>query len=172
MKKAVILIADHYQDLEVWYPLLRLKEAGWSVVSAGVESRKNYTGKNGYPIVVDTHVDEIRAEEFDCVIVPGGWAPDYIRRSPSALEIVRRMNDQRRIVAAICHAGWVLCSAGILKGRRCTSFSAIKDDMVNAGATWEDAETVVDRNLVTARKPEDLPAFCRAILDVASHGEC
>jgi protease I len=169
MKKAVILIGEQYQDLEVWYPLLRLREAGWSVVTAGVENKKEYRGKHGYPITVDTTVEEIRGADYDCVIIPGGWAPDFIRRSQVALELVRGMNDAKKTVAAICHAGWVLSSAGVLRGRKVTSFSAIKDDMVNAGATWEDKEVVVDGNLVTSRKPDDLPAFCQAILAVAAH---
>lgn len=169
MKKAVVLIADHYQDLEVWYPILRLREAGWTVVSAGVDKKREYEGKNGYPITVDTHVSEIRASEYDAVIVPGGWAPDYIRRHEAALNIVRELDRAKKTVAAICHAGWVLCSANILNGRRCTSFSAIKDDMVNAGANWVDEEVVVDGNLITSRKPDDLPAFCKAILSVSSH---
>jgi protease I len=165
MKKAVILIADDYQDLEVWYPLLRLREAGWQVVTAGVDSKKDYRGKNGYPIKVDTTVEEIQAKAFDCVIIPGGWAPDYIRRSHVAVELVTQMNADRKCVAAICHAGWVLASANIVRGRNCTSFSAIKDDLVNAGANWIDKEVVIDGNLITSRKPDDLPAFCKAILE-------
>jgi protease I len=165
MKKAVVLVADEYQDLEVWYPYLRLKEAGWTVVAAGTERKKEYRGKNGYPMTVDTEVEEVRAADFDCVVVPGGWAPDLIRRNPKAVGLVREMNEQGKTIAAICHAGWVLVSAGILKGKRCTSFFAIKDDMVNAGAEWIDAEVVVDGNLITSRKPADLPAFCKAILD-------
>ena len=168
MKRAVILIADDYQDLEVWYPLLRLREAGFSVLTAGIEAKKAYRGKNGYPITVDTSIEEIKATDFDCVVVPGGWAPDYIRRHRAALELVRQMNKDHKVVAAICHAGWVLASAGILRGRKCTSYSAIKDDMVNAGAQWTDEEVVVDRNLVTSRKPDDLPAFCKAILELVS----
>lgn len=165
MKKAVILISQDYQDLEVWYPLLRLREAGWTVVTAGTEGRKSYTGKNGYPITVDTAVEEIRASEYDCVVIPGGWAPDYIRRNKAALELIRELDKNAKTVAAICHAGWVLVSAGILKGRRCTSFYAIKDDMVNAGAEWSDEAVVVHKNLITSRTPDDLPAFCKAILD-------
>lgn len=167
MKKAVVLIADDYQDLEVWYPLLRLREAGWTVVTAGVDSKKHYKGKNGYPITVDTTVEEIRSNDFDCVIVPGGWAPDYIRRSVAAVDLVAQMSKSGKIVAAICHGGWVLASANILRGKQCTSFSAIKDDMVNAGAVWSDKEVVIDGGLVTARKPDDLPAFCKAILSLA-----
>lgn len=165
MKKAVILISDDYQDLEVWYPLLRLREAGWAVVTAGTEGKRDYRGKNGYPITVDTHVSEVRSNDFDVIVVPGGWAPDYIRRNATALKLVAEMNAAKKTVAAICHAGWVLASAGILKGRRCTSFSGIKDDVVNAGAEWLDAEVVIDGNLITSRKPDDLPAFCKAILE-------
>lgn len=167
MKKAIILIADDYQDLEVWYPLLRLREAGWNVVTAGVDIKKDYIGKNGYPIKVQTNVDEIKPDDFDCVVIPGGWAPDYIRRNKAALDLVASMNATGKIVAAICHAGWVLCSAKVLRGRKCTSFSAIKDDMIHAGAEWVDEEVVIDGNLVTSRKPDDLPAFCRAILSLA-----
>ena len=164
MKKAVILVADEYQDLEVWYPLLRLREAGWTVMTAGVEAKNQYRGKHGYPITVDTVVDEIRADAFDCVIIPGGWAPDIIRRHNVAVELVSQMFRQNKLVAAICHAGWVLVSANILRGKQCTSFSAIKDDLVNAGAIWSDKEVVIDGNLITSRKPDDLPAFCKAIL--------
>lgn len=164
MKKAVVLIASDYQDLEVWYPILRLREAGWKVVSAGVESKDKYKGKWGYPITVDTMVEEISADAYDTVIVPGGWAPDIIRRNQSAVDLVHKMHASGKTVAAICHAGWVLVSAGILKGKRCTSFVAIKDDMVNAGANWVDEDVVVDGNLITSRTPDDLPAFCKAIL--------
>ena len=164
MKKAVILIADDYQDLEVWYPILRLREAGWQVCTAGIDSKQDYKGKFGYPTRVDTHVDELKGKDFDCVIIPGGWAPDFIRRSQIAVEFVAQMYHTNKIVAAICHGGWVLASAKILSGKKATSFFAIKDDMTNAGAIWSDNEVVVDGNLVTARKPEDLPAFCKEIL--------
>lgn len=166
-KSAVVLIADDYQDLEVWYPILRMREAGWNVVSAGTDGKRVYKGKFGYPISVDTTVEEVRAKDFDVVVIPGGWAPDYIRRNESALELVRDLDRAHKVVAAICHAGWVLASAGILAKRRCTSFFAIKDDVVNAGAEWLDAEVVLDRNLITSRKPDDLPAFCKAILESA-----
>ena len=167
MKRAVILIADEHHDLEVWYPILRLREAGWTVVSAGIDSKKNYEGKFGYPITVDTHIDEVQAKDFDAVIVPGGWAPDYIRRSQVAIEFVAEMARTGKLVAAICHGGWVLISANILKGKQVTSVSAIKDDMINAGALWLDKDVVVDDNLITSRKPDDLPIFCKTILSLA-----
>ncbi|MCS6953052.1 MAG: type 1 glutamine amidotransferase [Bryobacteraceae bacterium] len=165
-KRIAILVDNIYQDLEVWYPYYRFKEAGAEVVSVGAAAGEKYTGKYGYPIVSDRSYDQVRAAEFDGVVIPGGYAPDLIRRYPAALQFVRDMDAESKLVAAICHAGWVLCSAGILKGRRVTCFSAIKDDVVNAGAIYEDAEVVVDRNLVTSRKPDDLPAFCRAAISV------
>jgi protease I len=152
--------------LEVWYPYYRLKEAGAQVVAVGAQAGETYTSKFGYPIKSDLSYDQVKASEFDGVIVPGGYAPDHIRRHPKAIAFVRALDGQGKLVAAICHAGWVLCSAGILKGRRATCFFAIKDDVVNAGARYEDAEVVVDNNLVTSRKPDDLPAFCRASIQV------
>jgi protease I len=168
--KTIALMVDQlYQELEVWYPLLRLKEAGANVVTIGAEAGKTYASKLGYPVKADKSYDEVRANDFDGIVVPGGFAPDHIRRHPKANQLVRDIDAQGKLVAAICHAPWVLCSAGILKGRRATSFFAIKDDVVNAGAIWEDAEVVVDNNLVTSRKPEDLPAFCKACIDVLVH---
>lgn len=165
-KRVAILVDNIYQDLEVWYPLYRLREAGAEVVSIGLKAGETYHGKYGYPIVCDKSYDEARASDFDGVVVPGGYAPDIIRRYPKALQFVKDIDAQGKLVAAICHAGWVLCSADILRGRRVTCFFAIKDDVVNAGGVWEDAEVVVDRNLVTSRKPDDLPAFCRASIAV------
>jgi protease I len=168
--KTIALMVDQlYQELEVWYPLLRLKEAGANVVTIGAEAGKTYASKLGYPVKADKSYDEVRANDFDGIVVPGGFAPDHIRRHPKANQLVRDIDAQGKLVAAICHAPWVLCSAGILKGRRATSFFAIKDDVVNAGAIWEDADVVVDNNLVTSRKPEDLPAFCKACIDVLVH---
>jgi protease I len=166
-EKTIALMVDQlYQELEVWYPLLRLKEAGANVVTIGAEADKTYPSKLGYPVKADKSYDEVKANDFDGIVVPGGFAPDHIRRHPKANQLVRDIDAQGKLVAAICHAPWVLCSAGILKGRRATSFFAIKDDVVNAGAIWEDAEVVVDNNLVTSRKPEDLPAFCKACIEV------
>ncbi|MEK7405135.1 MAG: type 1 glutamine amidotransferase domain-containing protein [Acidobacteriota bacterium] len=165
-KRIAILVDQIYQDLEVWYPYYRLKEEGAEVVAVGARAGETYAGKYGYPIVCDKSYDQVKAEDFDGVVVPGGYAPDHIRRYARANQFVKDMDAQGKLVAAICHAGWVLVSAGILKGRRATCFSAIKDDVVNAGALFEDAEVVVDRNLVTSRKPDDLPAFCRAAIEV------
>ena len=165
-KKIAILVDTAYQEMEVWYPYFRFQEAGAECVFVGAETGKPYTSKLGYPAVAQSSYDAIRADEFDGVVVPGGYAPDHIRRHAKANEFVREMDAEGKLVAAICHGPWVLCSAGILRGRRATCFFAIKDDVVNAGANYEDAEVIVDQNLVTSRKPEDLPAFCRAAIKV------
>jgi protease I len=165
-KRIALLVDNMYQEMEVWYPLYRLKEAGAEVVTVGAEAGKTYTSKLGYPVQADKSYDAVSAGEFDGVIVPGGYAPDYIRRYPKAIELVREIDRANKLVAAVCHGPWVLCSTGTLKGRRATSFFAIKDDVVNAGARWEDAEVIVDGNVVTSRKPDDLPAFCSACLQV------
>jgi len=165
-KRIAILVDQIYQDLEVWYPYYRLKEAGAEVVVVAAKAGETYPGKYGYPIVADKSYDQVTAADFDGVVIPGGYAPDHIRRYSKANQLVKELDAQGKLVAAICHAGWVLCSAGILKGRRVTCFSAIKDDVVNAGGFYEDAEVVVDRNLVTSRKPDDLPAFCAAAIKV------
>ncbi|MGA3238664.1 MAG: type 1 glutamine amidotransferase domain-containing protein [Bryobacteraceae bacterium] len=165
-KKIAILVDNMYQEMEVWYPLYRFQEAGAAVVTVGAKAGETYTSKLGYPVKSDLSYADAKAAAFDGVIVPGGYAPDHIRRHPAANTFVKEMDTQGKLVAAICHGPWVLCSAGgMLKGRKATSFFAIKDDVVNAGAHWVDAEVVVDRNLVTSRKPEDLPAFCRAAIE-------
>ena len=165
-KKIAILVDNIYQEMEVWYPLYRLREAGAEVVTVGANAGATYTSKLGYPVHCDKSYDEVSASQFDGVVVPGGYAPDHIRRHAKANQLVHDFDAQGKLVAAICHAAWVLCSANMLKGRKATSFFAIKDDVIHAGAEWVDAEVVVDRNLVTSRKPDDLPAFCRAMIAV------
>ncbi|HXG03199.1 MAG TPA: type 1 glutamine amidotransferase domain-containing protein [Candidatus Binatia bacterium] len=163
-KRVAILAENLYQEMELWVPYYRLREEGADVKVVGAGGARSYTSKHGYPVNVDVQAEQVKAVEFDAVIVPGGYAPDLMRRHPAMVALVREAAQQGRVVAAICHAGWMLCSAGVLKGRRATSFHSIKDDMVNAGAEWQDAEVVVDGNLITSRKPDDLPAFCRAIV--------
>jgi len=162
-KRIAVLVADYYQDLEVWYPLLRFREDGAQTVAVGAEKGKTYTSKRGYPVVADKSLADVSAADFDAVVVPGGWAPDTLRQDERVLSFVREMDRSGKIVAAICHAGWVLCSAEILRGRKITCFPAIKDDMIHAGAEYVDEEVVVDRNLITSRVPNDLPAFGREI---------
>jgi len=163
-KRVAILAENLYQEMELWVPYYRLKEAGAAVKVIGTGSAKSYTSKHGYPVAVDAAADEVKAKEFDAVVIPGGYAPDLMRRSTAMVGLVREAFQQGKVVAAICHAGWMLCSAGILKGKTATCFHAIKDDMVNAGARYVDEEVVVDGNLITSRKPDDLPAFCREIV--------
>src|SRR6476660_3774737 len=166
-KKIAILVDQLYQEMEVWYPLFRFQEAGATVVTVGAKAGETYPSKLGYPVKSQLSYDDARVADFDGVVVPGGYAPDHIRRHAKANQFVKDMDAAGKLVACICHGPWVLCSAGgMLKGRKATSFFAIKDDVVNAGAKWEDAEVVVDNNLVTSRKPEGLPAFCRASMDV------
>ncbi|MFQ5957573.1 MAG: type 1 glutamine amidotransferase domain-containing protein, partial [Candidatus Brocadiales bacterium] len=162
-KRALILVDDDYEDLEGWYPKLRLLEAGAEVVVAGVEKRV-YHGKHWYPMEADRRVDEINWEEFDAVIIPGGYAPDKLRRHESVLKVVKAMGEAGRVVAPICHGAWVPISAGVVKGKKMTCFYAIKDDLVNAGATYEDKVVVVDGNMISSRCPSDLPDFLKAII--------
>ncbi len=169
-KRVAILVENLYQDLEVWYPLLRLKEEGAEVVVVGSGSAKTYTGKYGYPVEVDRSASEVKAAEFDAVIIPGGYAPDIMRRYPAMVQLVREAHEQGKVVASICHGGWMLASAKILPGKTVTSFSAIKDDLEHAGATFVDVEVAVDGNLITSRKPEDLPAFLRATIAALEAG--
>lgn len=159
-----ILVEKFYQDLEVWYPYLRFREAGFKTEFVGIGGVKNYTGKNGYPLMAERDIKEVKASDLSALLIPGGWAPDFLRQNEDVLALVREMDRSKKPIGAICHAGWVIASAGIVAGRKLTSYVAIRDDLVNAGAEWVDAEVVVDKNLVTSRTPMDLPAFCREIL--------
>ncbi len=165
-KKIVILVEDQYQDQEVWYPYFRLKEEGAQVIVAGTGKKSVYKSKHGYEIVAETDAGKIKASDVDGVIVPGGYAPDMLRRYGFVNKLVADVFKQGKLVASICHGQWVLCSAGILKGKNATCFFAIKDDVVNAGAKYSDQEVVVDGNLVTSRCPDDLPAFMQACLKI------
>src|SRR5436190_16365867 len=167
-KRIAILAENLYQEMELLVPYYRFREEGAEVKVIGAGGAKSYTSKHGYPVTVDVQADQVKAVEFDAVVVPGGYAPDMMRRHPALVALVREAAQQGKVVAAICHAGWMLVSAGVLKGRKATSFFSIKDDLVAAGADWVDAEVVVDRNLITSRRPDDLPAFCRAIVAALS----
>lgn len=168
-KKVAMLAEDNYQELELWYPLLRMREAGAEVSVVGMPGVASYQSKHGYPVKVDVTADAVAADYFDAVIIPGGYAPDRMRRHEPMLHLVREVFERGGIVAFICHAGWVPISAGIVKGKRVTSASAIKDDLVNAGAEWMNQEVVRDGNLISSRGPADLPAFCRTIIDALEH---
>ncbi len=159
-----MLVEDYYQVLEVWYPYLRLREEGIETVLVGTGSKAEYKSKDGYPASADMSIQRARAQDFDGVVVPGGWAPDILRRYTAINDFVRDLYKEDKLVAVICHGGWVLCSAGILKNKKVTGFSAIKDDLINAGAQFVDQEVVVDRNLITSRNPLDLPAFLKEII--------
>lgn len=163
-KRIAILAENLYQEMELWVPYYRLKEEGGTVTIIGTGTAKTYTSKHGYPVNVDAPADEVKGAGFDAVVIPGGYAPDLMRRSAAMVRLVREAFEAGKVVAAICHAGWVLCSAGVLKDKTATSFFSIKDDMVNAGARFVDQEVVVDGNLITSRKPDDLPAFCRELI--------
>lgn len=166
-KKVALLVARDYEDPEFWYPYYRMMEAGAEVVVIGtVDGDEVVASKHGYPAEIDLRADEALEEagEFDGVIVPGGWAPDRLRRCEKTLELVRTLFDDGKMVAAICHGAQVLISADVVRGKRMTSAPAIKDDMRNAGAVWIDEEVVVDGNVISSRSPKDLPAFCREII--------
>lgn len=167
-KRIAILAEDNYQELEVWYPLLRLREAGAQVTVVGREKGKVHTSKLGYEVTADIAAGEARPQDYDAIIIPGGYAPDLMRRNPAMVGLVRDAYRQGKIVAAICHAGWMLASADIIKGKRLTSFHSIKDDMVNAGAIWVDEPVVRDGNLITSRVPQDLTFFCREIISAVA----
>ena len=162
-KKVVILVEDLYQELELWYPYYRLREQGAKTVLAGPE-RKEYKSKHGYPAQAELSIKDLNPKDFDCVVIPGGYAPDKLRRYAEVNNFVKEMFGKGKVVAAICHGLWVPASAGILSGKKCTCFFSIKDDVTNAGAKYIDAEVVVDNNLISSRKPDDLPAFCREII--------
>jgi protease I len=164
-KKAAILVEDMYNDFELWIPYYRLKEEGVEVTVVGSGTAPTYQSKYGIPVQVSQQASEVRAADLDAVVIPGGYAPDKMRIHPEMVSLVKDAFTQGKVVAAICHAGWMLASAGILKGKKATSYVAIKDDMINAGALWEDSEVVRDGNLITSRKPDDLPSFCRTIIE-------
>lgn len=167
-KRIAVLAENLYHELELWYPVLRFREAGAEVVVVGTGSAQSYTSKYGYPVEVDRAADQVEAAELDAIVIPGGYAPDLLRRYPAVLQLVRDAFKLGKVVGAICHAGWVLASAGVLKGRRVTCVTAIKDDLVNAGATYIDAPVIRDGNLITSRMPSDLPSFCRTIIAVVN----
>jgi protease I len=166
--RAAVLVEQQYQEMEVWYPIYRLKESGCKVTVVGPEAGTNYPSKLGYPCKSEKAASAVSADNFDILVIPGGFAPDFLRRHDAVLRLVSGMVEQGKVVAAICHGAWVLCSTQALKGRKATCFFSIKDDVMNAGATYIDQEVVRDGNLITSRKPDDLPAFMQAIFQAAN----
>ena len=165
--KKILMFVDHiFEDMELMYPKYRLIEEGAEVVVAGPKAKETYIGKHGYSCKSDVSIAEVEEENFAALVIPGGFAPDQLRRDPKVKSLTKSFHDKGKIVAHICHAGWIPISAGVVKGIRLTSTPGIKDDLMNAGAIWVDEEVVVDRNHITSRRPDDLPAFCRAIIEV------
>ncbi len=163
-KKVAIMVDEMYQVLEVWYPYYRFCEAGLDVNLVAAQAKKEYHSKEGYPCISEIAAAQANSGDYDCMLVPGGFAPDFMRRSDDVIKFANDMVNSGKIIAAICHGGWLLCSTKIFKGKKATCFMAIKDDIKNAGAEYVDAECVVDSNLITSRKPDDLPAFCSAVI--------
>ncbi len=165
-QRVLCFVGDDYEDLELWYPKLRLAEAGITMILAGAEAGKRYVGKNGYPCVADAAIRDMRADDFQGVLCAGGWMPDKLRRERPVLDLIRAFHARGQLVAAICHGGWMPISAGVYAGVHVTGSLGIKDDLVNAGAHFEDVPVVVDRHFVSSRKPDDLPDFCVGMLQV------
>lgn len=164
MKKILAFIDEQFEDLELWYPVLRCREAGFEVDIAGKEAGKVYTGKYGVPATAEKSFEDVSAADYDGLLVPGGWAPDKLRRYEAVLELTRKIFEAGKPIGHICHAGWVLASADIVRGFTMTSTPGIKDDLIHAGATWVDKPAVADRNIVSARRPPDLPDYMRLFL--------
>lgn len=161
----ICLLDDEFEDLELWYPVYRVREEGGTVLFAGPTKGREHIGKYGVPAIADLSYDELDASKMDGILVPGGWAPDKIRRYPKVLQLIRELDAAGKPIGQICHAGWVLISAKILQGRNVTSTPGIRDDMENAGAIWLDEAVVVDGNLISARRPPDLPPYGKAFVE-------
>ena len=164
--RVLALVGADYEDLELWYPKLRLEEAGCHVTVAGEAAGHTYAGKHGYPCTSDATIADMEAADYHGIVIPGGWMPDKLRRDPKVLALVRDFAAGNKLIAAICHGGWIPISAGVYAGVSVTGSPGIKDDLVNAGALWTDAPVVVDRHFISSRKPADLPAFMAAIVDL------
>lgn len=164
-KRIAILAEDMYNEFELWIPYYRFKEEGAEVTIVGTGTAPMYHGKYGIPVHVDRTAAQMTADELDAIIIPGGYAPDKMRIHPEMVQLVKSAFEKGKIISSICHGGWMLVSANIVRGKWVTSYVAIKDDLVNAGALWQDEELVRDGNLITSRKPDDLPAFCRATIE-------
>lgn len=165
-KKVISLIDNDFEDLELWYPVHRLREEHVTVHLVGPEANKQYIGKYGVPAKSDYAFTDINIDDYDAILVPGGWAPDYLRRYPEVLDFIQKMDKAKKPIGQICHAGWVLISADILRGKKVTSTPGIKDDMTNAGGIWSDEAVVVDGHIVSSRRPPDLPPYMKTFVDL------
>lgn len=170
-KRVALLIEDDYQEMEGWYPKLRLEEAGARVIVIGSGRKNSFDSKLGYPMEADASATDVNADEFDAVVVPGGFAPDHMRLCRPMIDLVREIHAGGKLTASICHGGWVLVSAGAVNGRRVTGYDPIRDDVENAGGVWVDEPVVIDGNVITSRTPPDLPAFLAAIVSYLETGE-
>ena len=171
MARIAILLENKYEDLELQYPRLRLREAGHTVEVIAPKTGEMYIGKWGYPQKADKAARDARASDYQLIVIPGGASPDQMRRDEGMVRLVRDAASKQIPMAAICHGPWMLCSTDVLKGRRCTSYMSIVHDVVNAGGKWVDEECVVDGPIITSRTPDDLPAFSHAILQLVSEGK-
>ncbi|GAA4464329.1 type 1 glutamine amidotransferase domain-containing protein [Phytohabitans houttuyneae] len=169
--RVAVLCENQYQELELWYPVLRLREAGATVVIVGPVRGEVYASKLGYPAVAEVAIDEVTPDHFDAVVVPGGFSPEYLRRNKAMVDFIKASVAEDKPVAAICHAGWLLATADVVKGRRATSVATIRDDVRHAGAIWLDEPVVRDGKLLTAQLPNDLPAFLAGVLDFIDEAE-
>ena len=167
-QRIAVLVEKLYEDLELWYPVLRFREAGCHVKIVGPKAGETYASKHGYPAKSDVAAADVKADDFDAIVIPGGYSPDHMRRCKPMVDLVIEAARKGKVLAAICHGPWMLCSAKCLKGRKVTGFFAIRDDVENAGGIWQDAACVRDRNLVTSRTPDDLPAFITGIFEALS----
>jgi protease I len=165
-KSVLIFIEDGYEDMELMYPKYRLEEAGYRVVVAGPKAGTLYLGKHSYPCASDAAIAEMKESDFEGIVLVGGWAPDKLRRNAKVKSLVAEFHRSKKLIAAICHGGWMAISGGVYKGVRVTGSLGIKDDLTNAGAIFEDAAVVVDRHFVSSRKPDDLPEFMKGVLQV------
>ena len=164
-KKVLTIVSKDYDDLELWYPIIRLREANATVVIAAELANTEYIGKSGLTVKSEVSFKDVNIADFDALLIPGGWAPDYLRRLPEVLDFVKYMNENNKVIGQICHAGWVLASANILKGVNVTSTPGIKDDLTNAGAIWHNVEAIRDGNIISARRPPDLPKYLPLIIE-------
>lgn len=162
--QVLMFVANDYEDLELQYPKYRLIEEGAQVVVAGLKAKENYKGKHGIPCQADLAFEDVNVRDFSALIIPGGYAPDHLRSNTKVLDIIKAFHQEKKLIAFICHAGWLPASAGILNGVSCTSYHTIKDDLINAGAKWEDSACVIDGHFISSRSPADLPKFCPAII--------